>query len=328
MKLSIRKILDHYFVNVLADNADNDNIYCQCPFHKGTGKTPQNFSINRHSGLWICFSRRCGSGGIIKFVQKKENCGFSEAKKLLARHFLGSGGPSWSTLAQSSAGEVLRKPQGALRRLSWSPNLSPMPFNHPFLAKRGIGEGTAEHFRLAVDYSDLAWVWFPVYQKKKLRGFTKRSILYKPLKKWKHGQGFQAGRLLYNFDNAADSSWVIVTEGPLDVLRFWDLGFKNAVALFGTTLGRGQKVLIKSTWRKILVAMDGDVPGREAATNIAEQLKGRATYLGVLTFPKDKDPGDLTNKEEFIGYCRENIEVLISRKEGITWADAGKKWRS
>lgn len=328
MTLAVRKLLDYYFVNVLADNQDNENIYCQCPFHKGTGKTPQNFSINRNSGLWICFSRKCGSGDIVKFVQKKENCGVLDAKRLIAKRFSYSDGHSWSSLTRSSVYGGLSKPEGPLLRLQWPGNLSLIPFNHPFLAKRPVSATAAMHFRLAVDFSDLSWVWFPVYQSRKLRGFTKRSIFKKPLKKWRHIPGLQVSRLLYGYDNAIESPWVIVTEGPLDAIRFWDLGFKNAVSLFGTTLGRTQKAIIKSKWRKILVAMDGDEPGRDAAASIAEQLKGRADYLGVLTFPGDKDPGDLTSKEEFLEYCRSNVEVLVSRQKSVSWKAASNQWGS
>jgi DNA primase len=328
MRLPIRKILDYYFVNVLADNPVNPNIYCQCPFHEGTGKSPQNFSINRVTGLWICFSRKCGSGNIIKFIQKKEDCSQLKAKTLLSRRFFNGKGPSWSVLARSSVHDDRCKPQLPLPRLRWPQELDPIPFNHPFLAKRGISEAAAEHYRLAIQRSDFSRVWFPIFFNRKLRGFTARSIFKTALKKWKHGKGLPSSRLLYGFDDAKDKPWVIVTEGPLDVVRFWDLGFKNAVALFGTSFSVTQKVLIRQNWGRILVAMDGDEPGREAAAKIAEELRRKAKYLGVLTFPDDKDPGDLTSKDEFLEYCQSNVEVLVSKREGIAWTDAMKQWRS
>ena len=327
MKPPVREILDYYFVNVLVDNPSNPNIYCQCPFHEGTGKSPQNFSINRHTGQWICFSRKCGAGNIVRFIQKKEECGQLAAKRLLSERFFKGKGPSWSALARSGSYADRSNPQSPLPRHSWPDFLEPIPFNHPFLAKRCISEAAAKHYRLAITRNDLSRVWFPVYFGGKLRGFSARSIFKIALKKWKHDRGLPSSRLLYGFDDAKDKPWVIVTEGPLDVVRFWDLGFKNAVALFGTSMSVTQKVLIRQNWGRILIALDGDEPGRDAAKVLAEQLSNKAKYLGILTFPNDKDPGDLESKDEFIAYCQSNVEVLVSKREGITWSMAMKQWR-
>ena len=61
-------------------NAGGGSLKGLCPFHDE--KTP-SFNVTPARGLWYCFS--CAEGGdVIKFVQKIDNLGFTEAVERLA----------------------------------------------------------------------------------------------------------------------------------------------------------------------------------------------------------------------------------------------------
>ncbi|MGO8978330.1 MAG: CHC2 zinc finger domain-containing protein, partial [Streptosporangiaceae bacterium] len=60
--------------------AGGGSLKALCPFHEE--KTP-SFNVTPARGLWYCFS--CSEGGdVIRFVQKIENLGFTEAVERLA----------------------------------------------------------------------------------------------------------------------------------------------------------------------------------------------------------------------------------------------------
>jgi len=58
-----------------------DSLKGLCPFHEE--KTP-SFNVTPSKGLWYCFSESEG-GDVIKFVQKIDNLGFTEAVERLAK---------------------------------------------------------------------------------------------------------------------------------------------------------------------------------------------------------------------------------------------------
>ncbi len=76
-------------------NAGGGNLKGLCPFHEE--KSP-SFSVSPSKGLFYCFG--CGAGGdVIRFVERTENVGFTEAAERLADragiqlHYLESAGP-------------------------------------------------------------------------------------------------------------------------------------------------------------------------------------------------------------------------------------------
>jgi hypothetical protein len=98
--------------------------------------------------------------------------------------------------------------------------------------------------------------------------------------------------MLYNYDNAIKSPYVVVCEGPTDV---WNVG-SNAVAAFGKHLTVNQLKLLCDGWSNgaVVLLLDGD------AHNDTDQLVERlreAAYKGKVIpvyLPDGTDPGSFT----------------------------------
>jgi 5S rRNA maturation endonuclease (ribonuclease M5) len=118
--------------------------------------------------------------------------------------------------------------------------------------------------------------------------------------KWIHSAGFNREDHLYNYWRAKQhilkTRTAIIVESPGNVWRLEEAGIHNSVALFGTALSTGQKILLDSSGALSLILLtDNDSPGKIALEAIREQCQ-RAYYIHAPTFPKN-DIGEMTVEE-------------------------------
>jgi 5S rRNA maturation endonuclease (ribonuclease M5) len=160
----------------------------------------------------------------------------------------------------------------------------------------------------------------PIYNEKELMiGYTARSIYERCTEcklfhkqgevcpqnnydrnicsKWRHID-FESSLHLFNYWRAKpymiESNTAILVEGPGDVLRLEEAGIHNGVAMFGVSLSRAQQTLLShSQVMTMILLLDDDIPGKEAA----QQIKNEYGRLYRMYFPKmpsgSKDVGDL-----------------------------------
>lgn len=118
---------------------------------------------------------------------------------------------------------------------------------------------------------------------------------------------FKKGSCLYHYHIAKDvcrtTKSVIVMEGFMDVIRASTIGIRNTVALMGTALTTEQIKLLKRLSNNIILCLDGDNPGREAALKNGKLLldEGLEVKIALLPNPDDPDTYIINNgKEKFI----------------------------
>ncbi|HUH42932.1 MAG TPA: DNA primase [Sulfurimonas sp.] len=123
---------------------------------------------------------------------------------------------------------------------------------------------------------------------------------------------FNKSRLLYAYHHAKQSihktKEVIITEGYLDVIMLHQAGFTNAVATLGTALTPEHLPLLRKGEPKIIMAYDGDKPGRAAALKASKLLSAGGFNGGVVIFLDGMDPADMVKKgavEELSSMFRE-----------------------
>ena len=135
---------------------------------------------------------------------------------------------------------------------------------------------------------------------------------------------FIKGHCLYNYHVAKDavrtSKNVIIMEGFMDVIRASTIGYKNVVALMGTALTKDQINLIKRLSKNIIICLDGDEAGKNAAKKIGEVLTKEELDVKIITLPNDDDPDTYilkSGKESFdnlvnnaINYSDYKINIL------------------
>jgi len=154
-------------------NAGGGSLKGLCPFHDE--KTP-SFHVTPARGLWYCFS--CTEGGdVIKFVQKIDNLGFTEAVERLA-------GRAGIELRYEQGGHIPGQEQSQRRRLIEAHKAAAEFFaeqldspaakaGRDFLASRGFELGDARRF--GVGYAPAEWETLTRHLRG--RGFTETELL-------------------------------------------------------------------------------------------------------------------------------------------------------
>ena len=94
--------------------------------------------------------------------------------------------------------------------------------------------------------------------------------------KWKHNYGFKTQNHLYNLwfakDYIRDTKTVIVVESPGNVWKLEECGFRNSVAIFGSSLADKQKMLLDSSGAmQLILLLDNDNAGKQATDIIAKK---------------------------------------------------------
>ena len=102
---------------------------------------------------------------------------------------------------------------------------------------------------------------------------------------------FIKGKTLYNYSDAIDEirkkKEIIIVEGFMEVIRLYSIGFKNVVALMGTSFTTEQLEVIKKLNVKVVLNLDNDEPGKQATYTIGNELSKNGinpTVMLILDF--------------------------------------------
>jgi len=103
---------------------------------------------------------------------------------------------------------------------------------------------------------------------------------------------FSKSRLLFAYDREMCRDQVVIVEGYMDAMQAWQAGFKNVVAQMGTALTNAHLKLLRGS-KSIVLALDGDKAGQQAAARNIEPLVKSERDVYVMTLPADHDPDDI-----------------------------------
>lgn len=117
---------------------------------------------------------------------------------------------------------------------------------------------------------------------------------------------FKKGRILYNLYKAKNSlnphnKSIYLVEGYMDVISLSSQEINNCVALMGTNLTKEHIATLKQFTNDIIIFLDGDIPGKEAAIKIATNLLAQNFNVKVIDNQTNQDPDELikNNLEQF-----------------------------
>lgn len=140
-----------------------------------------------------------------------------------------------------------------------------------YLSDRGFSIKTINHFKLGLQNKyEARWISIPhinngICHNVKFRRLPPAS------KKFRRIKG--SSSVLFNEDCLAEAQSVILVEGELDAMSFWEAGVKNVVGLTGgagTFLPEWYDLLADKD--EIIIVMDADAVGQEGARNIARRI--------------------------------------------------------
>jgi len=112
---------------------------------------------------------------------------------------------------------------------------------------------------------------------------------------------FQKRRVVFGLDRAGTvvrgGGRFLLVEGQLDVIRCWESGIKEAIALQGTAAGDEQFGLLKRYCSGVDVLLDGDRAGKGAAYKLLPISFKAGIDLRFAPLPEGTDPDDLLREK-------------------------------
>ena len=118
--------------------------------------------------------------------------------------------------------------------------------------------------------------------------------------KWMHSLGFERELYLFGEDHFSLSGdgtgTVFIVEGAFDVIFLDQCGIPNVAAINGSHVNRPQVEKILKWFDSVVLVMDGDVAGRDAAIRL-ETTFSRRIHVSTCLIPEGRDPNQMTPDE-------------------------------
>lgn len=274
----------------------------RCPWHDDHRPS---LTVSPATNRVFCFVCNRGTDSI-GWLQESQGLTFSDAILQLADRYnvqvKAADEADAERLRQQTAERArlyaVREQQQAqfITRLAGSPAMA-------YLQGRGLTAETIEHW-------GLGWngrrVTFPLWDPQgRVIGFTGR-VLDDSKPKYKNSENdalYQKAAQVYGLHHARDhvvrTGAITIVEGQFDVIRLWQEGVRNVVAVSGSSL-TGEMVdrIVRGTRaQRITLCFDGDTGGLKAADRALRELQALVLRgeleLRILALPAGRDPADL-----------------------------------
>lgn len=159
-------------------------------------------------------------------------------------------------------------------------------------------------------------ILWPVYMDDVFKGCMSARLYHETWPKTRNLGGLDAKRILFPFDYplVRSSKAVVLVEGQFDALRLLHHGIP-AVSIIGTGNWSVHKLnrLAARGVERVVIAMDGDLPGEQAADEIAEAARPRFD-VRMMVLP-DPSPAEQERGIETLdpGNCPEHYLRVLAR---------------
>jgi len=297
--VTLGQVLDRYGVKLKRSGKE---LRGRCPIHQGDGT--DSFHANTEKNAFHCFSCQA-KGNVLDFVAAMEKCTVRDAALKLHGWFqsTGTGEPAAAGQKPPTGSQQAREEAGERgepnRPLSF--RLKGIDHRHPCLAQRGIDPETAEYFGVGFfsgKGSLSGRIVIPIENEAgELVAYAGRSIDGSE-PKYRLPAGFKKGQVLYNLARALEddsTGAVVLVEGFFDCMRVVQAEHV-CVALMGCSLSENQEEQLVRHFRQVVIMLDGDEPGRRAATEIAGRL-AHSLWVRVADVPDGRQPDQLSTEE-------------------------------
>jgi DNA primase len=319
-RITMENVLQHYGVLDTFKRAGT-RLSGPCPIHGGTN--PSQFRVDTEKNIWNCFSECKHGGNVLDFIAKKEDLSIHDAAIKACEWFnipldeVKSNGKSAPETDEHSPASATRpKPAPATKPEDNTPN-PPLKFKlekldraHPYFAERGISPETVIDFGLGYFTGDkglmIGRIVIPIHNLKgEVVAYAGRWPGEPPdgTPKYKLPTGFKKGQEVFNLDRSIKEKTerpLVIVEGFFDAIKLHQHGYRNVVALMGSTMTAAQEELIRRNTNPrshVVIMFDEDEAGIAGGEAIAARLS-KFCFVKVHVFDQPgMQPEHLTAEE-------------------------------
>lgn len=302
-RVSIEAVLAHYNIQLRRVNQQSMRGNCPLPMHSSE-KSKESFIIQTSKNIWTCQSSSCVAGrsgkkggNVLDFVALMENCSIRDAAVKLNDWFsVTKGNPEFRKASDPTpATNPDAADEGENMPLTFT--LNGIDHGHQYLQHRRIKENSSCYFGIGFfpgKGSMSGRVVIPIHNERgELVAYAGRAI-DQTEPKYKLPAGFKKSAVLFNLHRVVGDA-VIIVEGFFDCVKVNQAGFGEVVALMGSSLSARQEELLRR-FSDIVILLDGDVAGRDAAREIAVRL-ARSHWVRVIELNDGIQPDQLSSEE-------------------------------
>lgn len=309
-----------------------DRVVGCCPIpHKSSGSPNDNnkaFSWDFIRQMWQCFTHRCHNiygADIFALVRAHKNCGFKQAVEWVLG-VLNQDIDAIKDIDSAEAKQIqnfIQKKSELVKHKRMEDEIMRHLTPSNYLINRGFSRAVVDEFRAGGEWHKAGTYGegraiVPIYDPLDgyLIAFTCRLLDDSEIEQWRpkwchalnfadmrkkssekaEEERFHASSVLFNLHRAKQymgyNKTIVLTEGPLDVMRLWEAGVKNAVAILGTGFSKQHKLLLhKVGCQRVVCVLDSDEAGQKASSGVEKACKGYFDYVTIV-LPDNKDPGE------------------------------------
>ncbi|MBA7491808.1 DNA primase [subsurface metagenome] len=310
-KVSMEDILGHYGLLKGLKRKENELVGF-CPIHDGRRQKKGCFCANTAKNMWHCFS--CGAGGnVLDFVSLMESVDIRQAGLLIQKWFgIVSGEDRKLAKEKEEVERPKRKKKKAEPEEAANPpltfELKTLDSKHAYLKERGLKKETIKEFGLGYCKRGLMErrVVIPIHSEKgELIAYAGRYPGDPPEGelKYKLPPKFKKSLVVFNLNRVKDTGedkGLILVKDFFDVFNLWQSGYKNVVALMGTSMSNEQERLIVQAVGgegKVALMFDSDEAGRSGSEDALSRLVSQV-YVKLIKLDEEGLQPDTLSKEK------------------------------
>lgn len=301
------------------DCMSSTKVLSSCPVHCGDNETAFNYCFDKHR--WVCWTQHCEKehgGDLIGLIKGIRQCSFSDACNFIdklnngividpdtidLKRFIRASKANAKSPAKSFDIELFNK----------------LDHNVSYFINRGYKLDTLHAFKAFQCKKDLhplkGRACLPIFKDNAIIGFTGRAT-DNTMPKWQHYPSkIETSETFFGINLAEpfirETGVAILTEGPLDVMRMYELKFPFTVATLGLGISLDQiKILLRLGVKSVILGLDPDLAGDSAAIKWRKKLE---QFFKVSELELTCDPGKLTSGEQILPQIRKVLEEVKMR---------------
>lgn len=295
-----------------------------CPFHtKDTGEPESTGSLafSIQTGCWYCHT--CGERGGLRTLLRKLGYSLSEVDEELLQ-YLQALAPHKPRSPLLWSGQMPNPLPEAMLGLFDTGNMLPGQ-----MVQWGFRGATIRHFDVGYDPKHVR-ITFPLRDALgALVGFSGRALGDHPARYKVYGEleyeawgasrykPVEKGKLIWNYDRVYPAlerihdADIYVTEGFKACMWLWQQGFRNVVALLGSSMTDEQQALLERLGGVLYLFLDNDKAGRKKFS-MADRLVRAGCDVRIPVYPT-KQPDQLDRQQ--ILSAKESAPVHVAAKK-------------